>query len=112
MGTQNRRTRGRNDGKVDVLSEMIRDTVQTIDPRGTHRTWFSLFLPIHQVIDHERPTGQSEQFAQLDCPDWSVTGIQVRRTLLENIVLDSRSLRKPTAQFRHAFPLPHQLNLR
>jgi hypothetical protein len=65
------------DGKIHVLGKVVSDSVETVNPRGTHRTWLSLLLPVHEVIDDQRPIGQSEQLAQADRLGRSVTGIQV-----------------------------------
>src|ERR1044071_9712970 len=39
------------DRKVNILSQMMCDAIEAVDPRGAHRTSFGLFLSKHELID-------------------------------------------------------------
>src|SRR5689334_8111416 len=51
--SQRRHIGSSNNGHIHVLSEMLSDAVEGIDPRSTHPTGRDLLLSKHEVIDHE-----------------------------------------------------------
>src|SRR5215471_19734191 len=93
------------DREIDVLSEMMSDTVVAVDPHRAHRTGTGLTLSVHQVIDDHRPIRPAEQFAQADTPNRRVACVEIRRSLLKDVVLDDGARRKATAHGRNPFAL-------
>src|SRR4030095_3437086 len=55
-GSRVRSQRGRGSGSdygpVNILGEMMSDSIDAVDPRSTHRTGACLLLSIHELIDH------------------------------------------------------------
>jgi hypothetical protein len=45
---------------------MVGDSVDAVDPGSAHRTRPGLTFPVHQVINHHRPSRRREQFAELN----------------------------------------------
>src|SRR5882672_614959 len=43
----------------------MRNSVEAIDPGGTHWARYGLLLAVHEVVNDERTIGRSEQLAQL-----------------------------------------------
>jgi hypothetical protein len=50
------------DCHVDVLSQMMSDTVPTVDHECAHWAWRGLLLSEHKVIDDQRSIRRAEQF--------------------------------------------------
>src|SRR5688572_15868237 len=112
MCSQRHRIGRGHDRNVDVLSQMMSDTIPTIDPERAHWARRGVLLSEHKLIDDQRTIRRVEQFAQADGADRRVAGIEVRRTLFECIILKRRALRKPAAKFCYSLSLAHQLNFR
>src|SRR6266550_6674224 len=112
MCSQRHRIGRGHDRNVDVLSQMMSDTIPTIDPERAHWARRGVLLSEHKLIDDQRTIRRAEQFAQADGADRRVAGIEVRRTLFECIILNRRALRKPAAKFCYLLSLAHQLNFR
>src|SRR5205085_7935762 len=55
--------------EVNVLRQMMSNSIEGIDPGSAHRTGIDLFLSEHEVIDHQRAIGISEQFAHPNSGD-------------------------------------------
>ena len=94
MSSQRYRIGRGHDRNVDVLSQMMSDTIPTIDPERAHWARRSVLLPEHKLIDDQRTIRRAEEFAQADGADRRVAGIEVRRTLFECIILNRRALWK------------------
>src|SRR5258708_3954471 len=61
---QRRWTSRRDDRHVNILREVMSNSIPAIDPRGTHWARTGLFLPVNHLIDHKRAIRRREQFAQ------------------------------------------------
>src|SRR5260370_265769 len=112
MCSQGYRIRSGCNDYIDVLRQVMRDAIPTVDNQRTHWAGAGAFLSVHKVVDDQRPVRPSEQVAQADRLDRGIACIEVCRTLLECVVLDDRALRKTPAKFRDSFPLAHQLDFR
>jgi hypothetical protein len=51
---------GGDDGKINVLSEMMRGPVETIDQERAHRAGRGLLFTVHELVEHERTIGRCE----------------------------------------------------
>ena len=58
--------------EVDVLGNVVSDSVYAVDPSGAHRTRLGLTLPVHQMLNYQRPALSGEQFAQPDGSQWCI----------------------------------------
>ena len=54
MASQAYRIRCSNDRQIEVLSEVMRDAIEAVDPRRAHWAWLCLFLAVHELIDNDR----------------------------------------------------------
>src|SRR6267142_4038546 len=54
----------RHNRQVNVLREVMSNSIEAIDPRGTHWARYGLLLAVHEVVNHERTIRRSEQLAQ------------------------------------------------
>ena len=72
VGSQGCRIGSGDNREVDILSDVVSDSVDTVDPRGAHRTRFGLTFPVHQVIYHQRPVRCDEEIAQPDGSRWCI----------------------------------------
>src|SRR6266581_928724 len=54
----------RDNRQVNILREVMSNSIEAIDPGGTHWAWYGLLLSVHEVVNHERTIGRSEQLAQ------------------------------------------------
>ena len=55
MRAQSDRTGRGHDRNVDVLGQVMCDTIPSIDDKRAHRARLGLLLSVHEVIDHNRP---------------------------------------------------------
>src|SRR5262249_20200452 len=55
--------RGGDHREIKILSEVMGDAVDPIEPRGAHRAGPGLQLSEHQVVDERRSIGLGEEFA-------------------------------------------------
>src|SRR5690349_21907789 len=55
------------DRQINVLVEMVSDSIEAVDPRGTHRAGICLLLSIHKVIDYKCAIRPGKQFTQAHC---------------------------------------------
>src|SRR5215475_3851617 len=99
-------------GNVDILSQMMSDTIPTVNPKRAHWAWRRILLSKHKVIDDQRSIRRAEQFAQSDGSDRRVASVKFRWTLLESIVLNCGALWESAAKLCYALTLAHQLNFR
>ena len=111
VGAQRRKIGRRHDGKVHVLPEVLSDTVESIDPHGAHRAGWGLLLSVHEVVDEERTVRAAEELAQPYMTSRPITGVEVGRSFLEDIVLDGWPGRQVAAHFGDLFLLAHQFEL-
>src|SRR5687767_10240681 len=42
-----------NDRQIEVLSEVMRNAIDAVDPRRAHRAWFDLFFSEHELVEHD-----------------------------------------------------------
>ncbi len=72
----------------------MRDAIDAVDPRGAHRAGFRLFFTVHELVEDKRPIRPREKIAESYSSDWRVPFIQFRGDLLEQVILDDRTLWK------------------
>jgi hypothetical protein len=101
---------GRDDGEVEILSEVMGYAVGAIEPGSAHRARLGLPFSVHQVIDDERAIGLGEEFAEPGGAHRRIASIEVARPLFKLIVLDSSALREMATQLSYTFALAHQLD--
>src|SRR6185503_17778612 len=58
--TQHGRIGCGNDGKLNVLGDVMSDAIVAIDPGSAHWASSRLLLPKHEMVDHQRPIGPRE----------------------------------------------------
>src|ERR1041385_4891044 len=105
MASQARQIGGGNNSEIHVLSKMLGDAIETVDPRRAHRTRLCLFFAEHEVIQDHRPIGACEKLTQSYLSDRCISCIEFRGNFLEYVILDGRTLRKLPAQLRDSFSL-------
>src|SRR5438552_10302301 len=110
MGAQSREIGGSDNSEVKILSEMMGDTISTVEPGGAHGASLSLAFVEHEVIDDERAIGLGEEFAEADNAHRRITSVGVTWTLFKLIVLNRSAFRKIAAQLSDAFALSHELD--
>ncbi len=110
VGAQSGDIGGRNDAKVEILSEVMGYSVGAVEPGSAHWARVALPFSVHQVIDDERAIGLGEEFAEPDDAHGCITSIEVARSLFKRIVLDRSALREMATQLSDAFALAHQLD--
>src|SRR5438876_10101469 len=92
-----------------MLSEMMGDTISTVEPGGAHGASLSLPFSEHEVIDDERAIGLGEEFVEADGAHWHITSVEVTWTLFKLIVLNRSALREMAAQLSHPFALADEI---
>src|SRR5205807_8928057 len=107
VGTQGGDIGSGDNGEVQILIEVMRDTVGAVDPCGTHLASLSLLLSVHEVIYPARAIGLCEQFAQANGAHRSVSSVEIAGALFELIILDGSARRKVATQVGDAFALAH-----
>jgi len=110
MGSQARQIGGGDNSQIQILSEMVRDAVNAVNPRRAHRTRLCLFFAEHEVIDDHRPIRACEKLAESYLSDRRVSCIESPGNFLEYVILDGRTLWELAAQLRDAFSLLPQIN--
>ena len=110
MGAQSREIGSGDDGEVEILSEVMGDTVGAVEPGGAHGARLGLPLSVHEVIDDERAIALGEEFAERGGAHGRVTSVEVARTLFKLIVLNRSTRREMAAQLGDAFALAHELD--
>src|SRR5262245_9276344 len=105
VASESRQVRRCDDGKVDVLREVMRNAINTVDPRRAHWTWLRLFFAVHEVIKNDRPIRSGEQLAEAYSSDRRISCIEPCGHFLKRIVLHGRTLRKHSPQFRDSLSL-------
>src|SRR5262249_11354343 len=70
--SQGREIGCRDNREVDVLGNVVSDSVYAVDPSSAHRTRLDLTFSVHQLIKHQRPPRRAEQFAQPDGSRWCI----------------------------------------
>jgi hypothetical protein len=110
--SQGRRSSRGNNDEVDVLCQMMSNTIPAVDKQGAHRARTGLLLPVHEVIYDQRPARCGEQLAQANRSDGCIACQQVRRTLFEHVVLNGCARREATPKVRDPLPLTHQIYFR
>jgi hypothetical protein len=110
MVSQRRQVGGGNNREVQILSEMVRDGIKTINPRRAHRTSLRLLFTEHEVIDDYGTIRACEKLAESYFLDRCVSCIEFRRDFFEYVVLDCRPLRQLAAQFGDSFSLVPQID--
>jgi len=98
--------------QVNVLGQVMSNSVEGVEPCSAHRTRLGLFLSKHEVIDHQRTIRRSEQFAQTNFLDGFVAIVERSWAFKKFVILNCRTLRKLTAQLGNSFTLSHQFNFR
>ena len=63
MRSQGRRIGCGDNREVDVLGNVVSDSVYAVDPSGAHRTRLGLTFPVNQVINHQRPSRRRKELA-------------------------------------------------
>ena len=86
-----------NNSQIQILSQMMSDAIEAVNPCRAHRARLCLFFAEHEVIDDKRPIRTCEKFAETYVSDWPVSCIKLRRNLLEDIVFDGRTFGEPPA---------------
>src|SRR5262249_52011846 len=90
---------------------MMSDTIPAVDYQRAHGTR-AVLLSVHKVIGDYSPIRRCEQLAEADRSNRRIARVQIRRPLLEYVVLDRSALGKAPAQLGDTLPLPHQLDFR
>ena len=83
-----------NDRQIEVLSEVIRNAIEAVDPRRAHRAWFRLSFSEHELIEHDRSIRRSEKLAESYGSYGRVSCVESRGDLLEDVIQDGRALWK------------------
>jgi len=110
MASQARQIGGGNNSQIQILSEMVRDAIKTVNPCRAHRTRLCLFFAEHEVIDDHRPIRAREKLAESNLLDRCVSCIEFPGNLLEYVILDRRTLGELAAQLRDPFSLLPQID--
>src|SRR2546422_2265273 len=97
MAPQGCRIRRSNDRQIEIWSQVVRNTIEAVDPRRAHRTWLRLFFAVHELINDDRPVRSGEKLAESYSSDRLVSFIQFHGDFLEYIILDGWTFWKPTA---------------
>src|SRR5260370_7214251 len=63
--SQGRRISRGDDRQVNALRKVMSDSIEAIDPGGTHWARTRLLLSVHEVVNHQRTIRAIEQSAQL-----------------------------------------------
>jgi hypothetical protein len=101
----------RSDHEVGVLGHVVGDPVEAVDPQCAHRAWGRLPLPVHEVVDDQRPPRRAEQLAEAHHAYSDVPVVKSASDLLEHVIVDLRAGRKSAAKLGHPLALPHQFDL-
>src|SRR5262249_16810745 len=110
VGAQSREIGGSNNSEVKILSEMMSDTIRTIEPGGAHGASPSLLLSEHEVIDDQRAIVLCEEFDEADAAHRRIPSVEVAWTLFKLIVLNRSTFRKSAAKLGDTFALTHELD--
>ena len=100
MAPQGCRIRRSNDRQIEAWSQVMRNTIEAVNPRCAHRTWLRLFFAVHELINDDRPVWPGEKLAESYASNGRVSCIEFHGNFLEHIILDGRTLWKPATQFR------------
>src|SRR5215472_6799685 len=110
VGAQSRQIGSCDHREVKILSEVVGDAIEAIDPCGAHGAGLRLLFPEHEVVHDERAIGFGEEFTEANGPRRRITGIEIVWALLKRIVLNRSTLGEIAAQLGHAFSLAHELD--
>jgi len=110
MASQARQIGRGNNSQIQILSEMVRDAINTVNPRRAHRTRLCLFFAEHEVINDHRSIRACEKLAESYLLDRSVCGIEFPGNFFEYVIFDRRTLRELAAQLRDPFSLLPQID--
>ena len=91
VASQARQIGGGNNNQIQILSQMMCDAIEAINPRRTHRARLCLFLAEHEVINDDRTIRAGEKFAESYVSDRRVSCIEFRGDFLEDVILDRRT---------------------
>src|ERR1051325_12038212 len=101
---------GCNDGEIDVLTQVMCNSVHRVDPGSTHWASVRLLFSKHEVIDDERSIRRREQFAQLHSFDRFVAIIERCGTFKKLVIMNCCACGKCAAQLRDTLTLSHQFD--
>jgi hypothetical protein len=101
-----------NDCQVETLCEVVRNSVESVDPCGAHWTWIHLFLSKHELVEHDRSIRTGKKLAESYGLNGRVSSIEARRYFFEDVIRNGRTLRKLAAQLRHPLALIPQFDFR
>src|SRR5262245_20982930 len=110
MASQAGEIGGGNNSQIQILSEVVRDAIKTVNPRRAHRTRLRLFFAEHEMIDDHRPIRACEKTAESYLLDRRVACVEFPGNFLEYVILDRRTLGELAAQFRDSFSLLPQID--
>jgi hypothetical protein len=82
----------RHNRQVNVLREVMSNTIEAVDPGGTHWAGYSLLLSVHEVVNHERTIRRGEEFAQPHIFCRRIAIVKRRWTFKKLVILNRRTL--------------------
>jgi hypothetical protein len=104
VGAQSREIGGSDNSRVKILSEMVGDTIRTVEPGSAHGASLGLPFSEHEVIDDDRAIGLGEELAKAEAAQRRITSVEVTRTLFKVIVRNRITFRKIAAAARRRVP--------
>jgi hypothetical protein len=110
VGAQSGEISGADDGEVEILREMMGNTISPVEPGSAHGAGLGLRFSAHEMIDDERAIGLGEELGEADGACGCVPDVEVARAFLELIILNGSALREMAAQLGDAFPLTHEFD--
>src|SRR5882672_170163 len=103
MRAQRGRISSRDNRQVNALREVMSNSIEAIDPGGTHWARYGLLLSVHEVINHERTIRRSEQFAQSYVFCRRIAIVKGRWALKKLVILNRPTFRQASPQRGDSF---------